>query len=135
MAAWREVASFERTSCSDSAQNSDDDACSSDVSGTVPIIFLARKDYSTRCLPEEPSTSGLARDVAQKTARAHPSIQSEEFKNGCSDTAQNSDDDASSSGASGTFPIIFWLASNGYACSSPIHTPMIQRYSDTEEPF
>ena len=74
MAAWREVASFERT--------------------------------SPRCLPEEPSMSVLARDVAQKTARAHPSIQSEEFENGCSDSV-NSDYDASCSDVSGTVPIIF----------------------------
>jgi hypothetical protein len=127
-----------KNGCSDSGQNSDDDASTSDASGTLPIIFLARKDYSTRCVPEEPFMSGLAPDVAQKTARAHPSIQSEEFKNGCSDSAQNSDDDASTSDASGTLPIIFLARkdySNGYACSSPIHTPMIQRYSDTEEPF
>jgi hypothetical protein len=107
MAAWREVASFERT--------------------------------SSRCLPEEPLVSFSALDVAQKTAaRAHPSIQSEQFEIGCSDTAQNSDDDASYSDASGTVPIIFLARkdySNGYACTSPIYTPRIQRYSDTEEPF
>ena len=82
--------------------------------------------------------SVLARDVAQKTARAHPSIQSEEFENVCSDTAQNSDYDASYSDVSGTVPIIFLARkdySNAYACSSPIHTPRIQRYSDTEEHF
>ena len=81
--------------------------------------------------------SVLARDVAQKTARAHPSIQSEEFENGCSDSV-NSDYDASCSDVSGTVPIIFLACkdySNGYACSSPIHTTIIQRYSDTEEPF
>jgi hypothetical protein len=60
------------------------------------------------------------------------------FENGCSDIAKNSDDDASYSDASGTDPIIFPARkdySNGYACSSPIHTPKIQRYSDTQQTF